>query len=363
MSSLLGPIVPSHGPVPAPILILAEAPGTEESNAGRPLVGPSGWELRKMLDTVGLNLNDIRKVNVFERQPSANNLHLYCHDDPSRTYRDLGPLVKDPVGWMDLAHLPELERLAADIADCDPNVIIALGNTASWALGLGTGIAALRGSVHVANAVGPYPLHRQVKVVPSYHPAAVLRQWSLRTIAIADLEKARLESHSPLLSFDNTELWLNPTLPDLLEFDHHHMAHATSCACDIETKRGQTTAISFSPSVDVSLSIPFWLEGTDANYWPDAESEREAWNFVRHWLERPDLTKVFQNGLYDLQYLSAPPLSIRPVNCTEDTMLMAHSLYSELPKSLGFLGSVFANVPSWKSMRTFKRDEQFKRDE
>ena len=43
-------------------------------------------------------------------------------------------------------------------------------------------------------------------------------------------------------------------------------------------------------------------------------------------------------------------------------MLAHHSLYSELQKGLGFLGSIYTNYPSWKSMRTFKREEQLKRD-
>lgn len=345
-------------------MILAEAPGTEESERGRPLVGPSGWELRKMLDTVGLNLNDIRKCNVFSRQPSANNLHLYCASDSAAAFSDLGPLASNPTGFMDKLHLHELERLTQEIADCDPHVIVALGNTASWACGLGTGINALRGSVHVTDRVGPFPLPRPVKVLPTYHPAAVLRQWSLRTIAIADLEKARVEAQSPALNFDNTELWLNPTLDDLALFDGLYMRIATVCAADIETKRSQITAISFSPDPSISLSIPFWSEkGSEPNYWLTPEEECLAFGYVRRWLEDPSITKVFQNGLFDLQHLSAAPYNVRPRACTEDSMLQHHSLYSELQKGLGFLGSVYAHTPSWKSMRTFKREEQLKRDE
>ena len=70
--------------------------------------------------------------------------------------------------------------------------------------------------------------------------------------------------------------------------------------------------------------------------------------------------KIFQNGLYDLQYLS---MICTPRACSEDTMIAHHSLYTELRKGLGFLGSIYANVPSWKSMRTFKKEEQLKRDD
>ena len=358
--SQFGPPVPSHGPLPAKIMLLAEAPGERETELGKPLVGPSGYELRRMLNQIGVSLDDCFRANVFSRRPEGNNLHLYCHDDPERQYRDLGPLAANPLGWMDRAHLPDLDRLAREIAACDPNVVVALGNTATWALGLGLGINSLRGSVHT---YAHQSLGRSVKVLPTFHPAAVLRQWDLRTIALTDLEKAVVESRTPLLTFDNSELWLNPTLDDLREFDSLYMDATSICASDIETKRGQITAISFSPRPDVSLCIPFWVADGGPNYWPTASEEALAWSYVRRWIERPDLTKVFQNGLFDLQYLSGKPYNFRPRACTEDTMLAHHSLYSELRKGLGFLGSVYANVPSWKSMRTFKKEEQLKRDE
>lgn len=349
-----GPYVPSTGPKNAEIFLLADAPGDRESERGVPLVGPAGYELRRMLSIVGVDINETYRCNVFSRQPADNALGHYCTGDTSRQFRALGPLTNNPLGYMDTAHEGELARVRQELEEVRPNVIVALGNTASWALGLGLGIKALRGSVHTFG---------DLKVLPTYHPSAVLRDWSLRTITIADLEKAHHESHSPLLSFDNTELWLNPTLEDLAEFDATYMQPATVCACDIETKRGQITAISFSPRPDVSLCIPFWIDGGDPNYWGDGEAEALAWAYTRRWLERPELVKVFQNGLYDLQYITAPPYSITPKNCTEDTMLAAHSLWSELPKSLGFLGSIFANTPSWKNMRTWRVDEQFKRDE
>jgi len=78
-------------------------------------------------------------------------------------------------------------------------------------------------------------------------------------------------------------------------------------------------------------------------------------------MEDPKLIKVMQNGLYDTQYCIRH--GIRPRGCTEDTMLMHHSLYSEMKKGLGFLGSVYSNFQSWKSMRSFRGEEQLKKDD
>jgi len=348
--------VPSHGPTNARILLLAEAPGEREVERGQPLVGPSGHELRRMLNTVGVDLNDCRKVNVFSYRPLAGNDISRFGVAPGHPDGDvsLGPLTNNPRSFMDRRHRMEVERCHKELVDCRPHIVVALGNTATWALGLGTGINALRGSLQS---------WRGIKVLPTYHPAAVLRQWDLRPVAIADLAKAERESHSPDLHYDNTTLWLMPTLDELREFDEQYMSHTTRCAADIEIKRGQIDCISFAPTPEVSLSIPFWTERADGlweSYWPTLKEELVAWGYVRKWLEDPHIAKVFQNGLFDLQHLQ-PYCS--PRNCTEDTMLMSHSLWSEMSKGLGFLGSIHANYPAWKSLRTYKKEDDWKRDD
>jgi DNA polymerase I-like protein with 3'-5' exonuclease and polymerase domains len=87
----------------------------------------------------------------------------------------------------------------------------------------------------------------------------------------------------------------------------------------------------------------------------------EAKQWVRGIIENPRLVKVLQNGLYDIQYFKAEGMNPRAFR--EDTMIAHHSLYSEQRKGLGFLGSIYANVPSWKHMRTYKQEELTKRDD
>lgn len=352
----LGPVVPSFGPTPCRLLLLGEAPGEHESGCLRPFVGPSGRELRRMLNTVGLSMDDCRLVNVFTRRPPSNDIAGgYGTLHPSPESKALGPLTSNPTTWLDDAHVGELERLFNEIEACRPNVVVALGNTATWALGLGLGINNLRGTVHLTHVTG-----RPLKVLPTYHPAAILRQWDLRTIALHDLEKANIESTYPDLRFDNTELWLAPTLADLDEFGERYMATATECATDVETKRGQITCLSFAPNTGVSLTVPFWIEGPQPHYW-SASDEVVAWKWVRHWIEKADLAKVLQNGMYDAMYFMAHGMRLR--GFTEDTLLQHHSLFCELRKGLGFLGSIYANVGSWKQMRTMKREEQLKKED
>lgn len=355
----LGPPVPSFGPTPCRLLLLGEAPGEHETDRLRPFVGPSGRELRRMLNTVGVSMDECRLVNVFSRRPPSNDIAAgYGTLTPSPESKALGPLTSNPTTWLDDAFFGELERTFNEIEACRPHVIVALGNTATWALGLGSGINNLRGTVHLTHVTG-----RPLKVLPTYRPEDILRMWDLRTISLHDLEKAKMESDSPNLNFDNTELWLEPTLEDLVEFGDRWLASATLCALDVETRRGQITCLCLTPVGGPSLTIPFWKDGPQPNYWPSYADECFAWGWVRRWVEDPRLTKVTQNGLYDCQYLIVH--GMKPKGFTEDSMLASHSLYCELRKGLGFLGSIYSNFPAWKSLgnRHRKKEEALKKDD
>lgn len=362
---MFGPIVPPYGPTSARIAIVGEAPDEEESRQGRPLVGASGQELARMLSIAGLNLADCFKTNVFSRQPTGNNLALYGVErkDASPQSVALGPLTDQPTTYIKDEWLGEIDRLRGELMEVKPNVVVALGNTACWALLGQSGIGGLRGSLFPVRLAGqtmdvplwPAPGERPLKVLPTYHPAAVLRQWSMRPVVIADFEKARTESLSPDLVYDDAEFWLNPTIEDLMDFGRRYMVDAVGpIATDVETKAGQITCVGFAPTPDRAIVVPFWVDGPEPNYWPTVAKERAAWRWVQRWCEAP-VAKVLQNGMYDTQYFLT--MGIRPRNFSEDTMLAHHSKYSEMQKGLGFLGSVYANFPNWKKMRTFKREE------
>jgi len=126
-------------------------------------------------------------------------------------------------------------------------------------------------------------------------------------------------------------------------------------AIDIETKGKQITMISFAVSPDLALVIPFYDESLPSgNYWPTVEEEVEAWMLVKELLELP-IPKLFQNGMYDLQYLFR--FGFRPVNVLHDTMLLHHSILPEMQKGLGFLGSIYTNEASWKLLRRVRAKE------
>ena len=170
--------------------------------------------------------------------------------------------------------------------------------------------------------------------------------------------KALREAEFPQLRRPQRQILVNPSLAEATSWVKATLASPpATLACDIETKSGQITCIGFARSPSEALVLPF--AGPGGSYWPTLTEELQAW-FLAEQLLNSGLPLVFQNGLYDLQYLRRQGLRIaRPA---EDTMLLHHSLHPELLKGLGFLGSIYTNEASWKLMRR-KRDESNKADD
>lgn len=341
----------TSGPKDAKIAIVGEAWGEQEAIVGKPFQGYSGQELTRMLQEAGLSRRDCFLTNVLALRPPNNDLAALCVKKADCGEGYAFPHLGKVGQYLDPQYLPELERLKHELEKVRPNLIVALGATACWAL-LGTnGIGNLRGTVATSSLVSS-------KVLPTYHPSAVLRNWAWRPIAIADLIKAKRESLCPEISRPRRLILVNPTIAECYDWISTHVQ--TECACDIETKYGMIEMIGFSASAEHAMVVPFWDQKKGGNYWASANLEKDARNVVRSILENQSIVKIFQNGLYDLQYLMKE--GYRPRSCLEDTMLYHHALYPELQKGLGFLGSIYTSEPAWKTMRGKKITEMKKDD-
>lgn len=378
------------GPHNAKIVLVGEAFGESEATTGKPFAGYTGKELFRMLwdawpdigsadiallrrmqqsDSVWVREReswlaeaDVLCTNVFNiRPPGGNAVENLCTDKKTANAESqalgLGPYTRPALKqgkYVRPQYLGELSRLYSELSAHPRNLVIALGNTACWALLNSTKIGALRGAV----AEG----HNRVKVLPTYHPSAVCRLWSYRPIVIADLLKGRRESAYPEIRRPQRFVQVNPGLDDIREWIARP---ATMYAADIETQKGQIEMISFARSRSDAMVIPFAVReagsptGSWRSYWPTQSDEVEAWDLVEQVLSG-DAVKIFQNGVFDLSYLWRAGMRMR--RCYEDTMLIQHSMYPELQKGLGFLGSIFTDEPAWKLMRSGKHEE-LKREE
>lgn len=343
MVSLFKPCITSTGPRDAKIVLIGEAPGEQEEIAGIPFVGSSGQLLNDLCKIADIDKSQCFQTNVLFTRPPQNKIEVFC------AKRDEGGVITEMPALLPGRYLrddfrPDLVRLRSELQYICPNLIIALGNTACWAVLRQTAISKIRGTV-VASPFG--------KVLPTYHPAAIFRQWDLRPIVIADLMKARVESEYAEIRRPQRKIIINPDFNAIGDF-YARAKSARGIAVDIETSKGQITCIGFAISRTFSLVIPFVDHRVlDKSFWRTAIEEIEAWKWVQRLLSLPQ-PKIFQNGLYDLQYLRRMKLTI--TNCLHDTMLIHHAMHPELLKGLGFMGSIYTNEPAWKLMRSRGED-------
>lgn len=333
------------------IVIVGEAWGEQEERQRSPFVGPSGWHLTQMLAEAGIHRADCYLTNCFNlRPPGGNDIENLCQKEKTdRPSLKAGKYLRPE-------YYPELDRLYAEVRSAQPNLILALGGTAAWAFLHSGGISKIRGTVVGATQGVPGQ-----KILPTYHPAAILREWSLRHVTVLDFIKAKRESAFPEIKRPERTVYIEPSFEEMEWFFNEHLIPAKRITFDIETMGNQITCIGFAPSPSTAIVIPFYdPRKPKASFYPTLEEELLAWDYVRRVLALPQ-PKLAQNGLYDVTFLWKG-YGIPVVNFDDDSMLCHHALQPECEKGLGFLGSVYTNEASWKIMRTrgkttIKKDE------
>lgn len=368
----VSPYVPPEVVGKVKIAIVGEAPGEEELLRNEPFVGSAGRELTRMLRDAGIVRNDCFITLVFPEMPENGDINTFC---VSKKEAEDAYIVERPklvaeypsYGWPEKYIWPqhsqgkyfhprllrELPRLRDELLASGANLILALGNTATWALCGSAGISKLRGSVQQAYLIP------EIKCLPTYHPAHVIRAWDLRVVGVADFLKASREQNFPEIIRPQREVWIEPTFADMEEFYEKYLLTAAEISIDVETEKKQITCIGFSAGPHLAITIPFWDKRKPGwNYWATEEEEIAAWKWVEKICQLPQ-KKIFQNGVYDLQYIWRAH-GIKVFNASEDTMLMHHSMYTEMEKGLGFLGSIYTNESSWKVLRTRGAKEEKK---
>lgn len=325
------------GPVPARIAIIGEAPGENEIRAGIPFIGASGQLLDSLLAKAGLSRESCWVANICNDRPPGNDISEWISDRKTPP----SPLWKHHNGkWCEPRVIAGIEKLNRELKEVSPSVIIALGNTPLWALTGKTGISKWRGS----RLDGP----NGSILIPTFHPAAVLRELSLSPVSVMDLTRARnlLEGTQKPHDYNFT---INPSfttakaaLEELLSrADNLPLGDALLLSGDLETRLGHIACLGIASSSRDAICIPF-LELNKVNpfYWPE-EEEVELVYLIQKLLTHPRINWVGQNFLYDCQYFFRFWGVIPPR--VWDTMIGHHSIYSNMRKGLDFLSSMYAH--------------------
>ena len=152
-------VVHTEGNRKARLMFVGEAPGADEDVQARPFVGRAGQLLTKIIEAIGLKREEVLIGNVNRCRPPANRPPTLEEASMCKPF------------------------LLREIAAVQPEVIVVMGNTAMKNL-LDTrdGITKLRGQ---------FQDYKGIKVMPTFHPAYLLRDPSKKRETWEDLKKVR----------------------------------------------------------------------------------------------------------------------------------------------------------------------------
>ncbi len=141
------------GNIDSPLMFVGEAPGADEDEQGEPFVGKAGQLLTKIIEAMALKRDDVYIANILKCRP----------DTPGQSAGNRKPTADEMSTCIPYLH--------EQIDLIKPKVLVALGATAvEGLLGKTVGITKLRGN---------WQTYRGIPLMPTYHPAYLLRNQSL----------------------------------------------------------------------------------------------------------------------------------------------------------------------------------------
>lgn len=338
-------LIRPSGPAPARIMIVAEFPSDGDVRNGTALSDGNGHTFNDMLKDAGLMRSLCYVTSALKVRPPGGVVdtliagkkkditpaHVITRD------RHVLPLVCD-----------HMQMLAREIEQVQPNVIIALGNTALWMLTGHWSATSWRGSMLECDL--PLGLPYKPKVLPTLPPGFVNAAWEKRGIVVHDLRRAAAMAKTRELNRPEYRFVLRPDFRtacrylDLLQ--RLVDAGPTKLAVDIETRAYHIACIGIAWSKVDAMCIPLMCTERSDGYWTadeEAELVHRVWKLLTH----PNAQVVGQNFHYDAQYIDrywgfVPRLE-------RDTMIAQHSCFSTMPKGLDYLSSMYCDFHEyWK---------------
>jgi DNA polymerase len=160
-------IVFGEGNPRAALMFIGEGPGADEDATGRPFVGRAGQLLDRMIEAIGLRRDDCYIGNVVKCRPPGN---------------------REPEPGEVATCEPFLFR---QISVIKPRLVVALGATAAKTL--------LRTKAPISKLRGHFFDFRGTKLLPTFHPAFLLRSPNMKKEAWEDMKKVRDFLHGKIV--------------------------------------------------------------------------------------------------------------------------------------------------------------------
>ncbi len=171
--------VPGEGNVDADLMFVGEGPGFDEDRQGRPFVGRAGQLLDKMIAAMGLAREQVFIANIAKCHPMTDPLH------PEKHGNDRAPNAEEIACCR--------KYIERQISIVCPKYVVALGGVSAKALiADAKSLGALRGKFYDLK-LDSVTLPRPVKILATFHPAALLRNPGWKKDAWIDLQMVMAE--------------------------------------------------------------------------------------------------------------------------------------------------------------------------
>lgn len=346
-----GPVPPERHPRSL-LWTVAEAPGKQEVELKRPLVGPSGAEHGRAMAESGVRRDQSSYTNVLLcRPPKGQNLVGYLAEIRRRNKR-LVKMDKEPYLLPTRACLPRLLRELSDA-----KALLLMGAFARSALaadqeGKGEeGLMKARGFPAQAR-IGD----RLVPALATVHPAFVLRRRRWTTIYRSDVAKAFRMARGEL-RWQEPEMHFFPTNAELRSLLERFDASGRPVSYDVETYHAPD--MPFDSRTDklrcigigtdeVVTCVPYQSVEGRRRHTSAEERERDA--IVLAWFAKRGYRICAHNELYDRQVMESNLPGFEMGRKVFDTIIAHHVVWSELPHDLGFCAAQYTDAPQHKDV-------------
>lgn len=305
-------MIKGHGNYNSPVMLIGDGGGPECASSGYALSGFTSEELSRL---AGRNF------------------------DVGRAYKTL--LVKERINASDIdSYKNKVDQywpiLQEEIKEIGPNLIIPINELIFQKLTHMNGIRKFRGSVLMSRG-----LEKPTKVLPILGPNPFLNQeYKLRWVTQIDFQKVPKYAASDTPPEEQTKnIWIAKTASSLRNFLDRSYRDDGKLVFDIEAYFGIPICISFCFDGNESVCVPFLDKSIDF------DNRVLMVSMVSKLLASP-IRKVNQNIKFDLKRLRRFGFHVE--NISGDTIIAASLLTPELPKNLGFLTSIYTEIPYFK---------------
>jgi len=143
------------------LVFLGEAPGADEDQQGKPFVGKAGQKLTQIINAIGLSRDEVYITNVLKCRPPNNRNPLPHEIECCEPF------------------------LIAQLKLINPKIICSLGTFATQTL--------LKTDQQISRLRGKFHTYQGIRLMPTYHPAFLLRSPKFKKDVWEDVQKVKAE--------------------------------------------------------------------------------------------------------------------------------------------------------------------------